>query len=483
MMIFRSVLASLTIAILIMAAFVPAVAQESDPVDSDLPVLSLDDCTRLALDGSPTLLVSEERRLIASKDVTGAYGTFLPTVSVGYDWRKSQWTDFDVENNSSVTFPIEVVDGSGVGQDLYTPFPTSQPNNTFTDQSFNSTSKGFNGQASLNVFEGMAKFSRLSSAKYSLRSAEANLGYTRELVVEDVANAYFNLLRYQKLLEVALETRDQAAKELERAETYFRLGSAAKSDVLQQRVNFENRRLDVVIADNTVKKAFADLAYSMNRPMAAGFNVDLSVLDTDYDIAAVNSLYQEALSNRLDLESSEYIVEARHKDVTTASSNMWPSLDLFVRYDRSQNDSPYKFGSQESANTTIGYSINWNVFDRLQVWTQRSQAKANSRIAEYQLDQSRLNVQVEIRQLHNSLVEAKERAHVSRETIEQSLEELRLATERFRVGAGTTLDVIVAQANLANSRAQEVQAMCDFLIAETMMNRAVGRLRYPGAVE
>jgi len=25
--------------------------------------------------------------------------------------------------------------------------------------------------------------------------------------------------------------------------------------------------------------------------------------------------------------------------------------------------------------------------------------------------------------------------------------------------------------------------MCDFLIAETMMNRAVGRLRYPGAVE
>jgi outer membrane protein TolC len=284
------------------------------------------------------------------------------------------------------------------------------------------------------------------------------------------------------LHEVADETRDQAAKELERTETYFRLGSAAKSDVLQQRVNLENRRLDVVIAGNNVKKAFADLAYAMNRPMAAGFDVDRGALVTDYEVEDVNALYQEALAHRLDLESREYTLEARNKDVTSAGANMWPSLDLFVRYDLSENDSPYKFGSQKSSNMAYGYSVSWNIFDRLQVWTQRSQAKANARIAAYELDQARLNVQVEIRQLHNQLVEASERAAVSRETIEQSLEELRLAQERFRVGAGTTLDVIVAQANLANSRAQEVGAMCDFLIAETMMNRAVGRISYRGNV-
>ena len=79
------------------------------------------------------------------------------------------------------------------------------------------------------------------------------------------------------------------------------------------------------------------------------------------------------------------------------------------------------------------------------------------------------------KQVSKRELEARERANVSQETIIQSEEELRLARERFRVGAGTTLDVIVAQANLANSRAQEVQAMCDFLIAETMLYRAVGR--------
>ena len=344
------------------------------------------------------------------------------------------------------------------------------------DETVNSSYRDWSGRANLNVFAGFSKFSNLSSAKLSRAAADANRDYTRELVVQDVVMAYYSLLRAEALLEVAVETRDQTAKELEKTETYFRLGSAAKSDVLQQRVQLENTRLDVVVADNAVKMAFADLAYAMNRPLAATFRVDPSVLETDFQVAPVEDLYHEALEQRLDLQSGEFSAEARRKDVTTASSNFWPRVDLFVNYSRSDNESPYKFGSQVSDNTSFGYQVNWNVFDRLQTLTGRSKAKANARIAEYELDQSRLNVQVEIRQLHNTMVEARERAGVSRETITQSEEELRLAQERFRVGAGTTLDIIVAQANLANARGQEVRATCDFLMARAQLHRATGRL-------
>jgi outer membrane protein TolC len=426
-------------------ATVAAQGQEVDP--TGLPVLGLEDCLRIALKDSPTLMVRNEQRHIAAKDVTGAWGQFLPTLSLGYDWNKGELTEFDVP----------MMDGSTQDQTVFT------------------KTKRLNGQANLNVFEGLAKFSRLGSAKNGLKAAEATSDYTRELVVEDVTEAYFNLLRFQRLHEVAIETQEQQELELERTETYFRLGSAAKSDVLQQRVQLENTRLDVVVADNNVKNAFANLAFLMNFPLAEDFTIDVSVLDTDYRVPAVEPLYQEALAHRLDLASSEYNLEARRKDVTTATATAWPRLDLFGRHDRSDADTPYRFGSQKSANTYFGWSVSWNIFDRLQTWTGRSQAKANVRIAEYELQQAKLNVQVEIRQLHNTLVEARERAHVSQETIIQSEEELRLARERFRVGAGTTLDVIVAQANLANSKASEVQAMCDFLIARTKLYRAVGR--------
>jgi len=469
---------SLVTVVLFTAAFTGTIrAQESAPVDSDLPVLSLDDCVRLALHDSPTLMISEERQHIAGKSVQAAYGAFLPDLSLGHNWQKSERTDYDVEQMDRVTGSIPVFDINDPTLQIGSfPAAASLPNGTFADQTINTKFKDINGRATLNVFSGFAKFSSLSSAKNSLKAAEATVGYTRELVAEDVIAGYFNLLRYKRLLAVAVETRDQAAKELQRTETYFRLGSAAKSDVLQQRVRLENTKLDVVIADNTVKKAFTDLAFSMNRPLASAFNVDDSELATDFAIEDVAALYAEALAARKDLKSTEYNVTARHKDVMSASANLLPRVDLFASFNRYNNESPYIFGSQKSGSTTFGYSVSWNVFDRMQTLTNRSKAKANARIAEYELEQTRMNVQVEIRQLHNSLVEAREKAKVSRETIIQSEEELRLAQERFRVGAGTTLDVIVAQVNLASSRAQEVQAMCDFLIAETMMERAVGRL-------
>ena len=131
-----------------------------------------------------------------------------------------------------------------------------------------------------------------------------------------------------------------------------------------------------------------------------------------------------------------------------------------------------------------GYSVSWNVFDRMVTITGRSQAKASARIAEYNLDQARLDAQLEIRQLFNLMVEARERASVSRETILQTQEELRLATERFRVGAGTAIDQITAQVNLASARAEEIRAIVEYLAANVQLDRAVGRFnQYSEQVE
>ncbi len=442
-------------------------------------LLSLKQCIDIALEYNPSLLIAAERLNIAGKDVSDAYGAFLPDISLNRNWSKSDRTDFGVQ-----TFRPSIVDSiqlrDNFTDDLVTWYSQVNLPAGVEDQTTNSKYKDWNGRASLNLFSGFSKFSALSSAKHGRAAAEATLGYNRELVVQDVITAYYNLLRYEELEKVAIEAKDQAAKELARTETYFRLGSAAKSDVLQQKVRLENTKLDYVVAHNNVAKAFADLAFVMNRPLAEEFAIDDSALATDFSVEGVDALYDEALAHRLDLHSSEEQLAARRKDVTSASSNLWPQINLNGSYTRYNNESPFKFGAQESESISYGYSVSWNIFDRMRTINSRSRAKANARIAEYEFEQARQNAQVEIRQLHNSLVEARERANVSRETIEQSREELRLARERFRVGAGTTLDVITAQVNLANSRAQEVQAKCDFLIAQAQLNRAVGRPVWAG---
>ncbi|MBK7189769.1 MAG: TolC family protein [bacterium] len=454
----------------LVVAALAGVAAAQDQAAAPVPVLTLDECIRQALAGSPTLQISAQQREIAAQNVRGAKGAFLPNLSLSYNWQKSERTDFDVAQSQAGTYSIPTTDPG-----ISVLFPTQVPSGEIADETVSATYKSLGGRATLNVFDGFAKYGNLRSAKHSLGAADATVGYTRERVVEDVVAAYYNLVRYEKLAEVAREAQDQAARELERTETYFRLGSAAKSDVLQQRVQLGNTKLDVVVAENSIKKGQADLAYAMNLPLQGSFNVDPTVLETDFAVADVTELYAEALRNRLDLQSSELALEARRQDVKAARGSLFPQLDVYGNYGRDNNESPFKFGAQISSSTSYGYAVSWNIFDRLQTYSGISRAKASARIAEYQLEQARLNAQVEIRQLHNALVEARERADVSRETIVQAEEGLRLAQERFRVGAGTALDVIVAQVNLTTARAQEVQAKVDFVIARSSLDRALGR--------
>lgn len=451
------------------ATAVPTRAQGADPAGSDPPVLNLRQCVEIALGNSPALASAEAQRQSAAQGVKGAWGAFLPDVSVGRTYSKNERTDFNVSQSTTTLYTVQTVEGP-----LLT-FPVSIPNGLTADQSITTTYQDWNAQAGLNLFDGFRKYGGLKSARASLRAAEASEAYSRSQVVESVAAAYFDLLRMERLLEVAEESRDLAARELERMDVYFKLGSAARSDVLQARVRHEQTRLDAVRAQNAVEQAFAALAYAMNQPLAQRFEVERSALATDFDLEQLETLYQQALANRLDLRSREHEVDARRGDVTSAASNLWPSVDLFVNYSRYKNESPYRFGAQESDNLGYGYRLNWNIFDRLQSLTGRAQAKARARIAEYTLEQARLDAQLEIRRIYNTMVEARERASLSRETIVQTEEELRLAQERFRVGAGTTLDIITAQVNLARARSDEVQAICDYLINAAQLDRAVGR--------
>jgi outer membrane protein len=444
----------LLIAVPVPAATTAAGADSAAAAAAPLPVLTLSECVDIALHSSLAIASAGASRDQAASGVTGAYGSFLPSISLNAQSGKNEHTDLGVELSDGV----------------------------YGDNTFTSSSSSYGGSVGLNVFDGLRKYGSLKSARASLKAADASAGYTREQVIVNVAAAYFNLLRYERLLEVAAESRDLAAKELDRMDVYFKLGSAARSDVLQSKVRHEQTKLEVVRAQNSVEQAFANLAYSMNRPLAQRFAIERAALATDFSLDALDALYAEALQKRLDLQSREYGVEAAHGDFLAAQAGFWPSLDLFRSYSHSKNESPYRFGAQKAEDWSWGYRVSWSIFDRLQTVSGRSQAKARERAADYQLQQARLDAQLEVRQIYNSLVEARERASLSRETITQAEEALRLAEERFRVGAGTTLDTITAQVNLAKARSDEVQAVCDYLINAAALDRAVGRaVRYLGS--
>ena len=382
-----------------------------------------------------------------------AWGAFLPNLSASYNRNQSWRTDFSYETI-----------------DPLTGLPLTMP-----DRDTNYKDQSLSLRAGLNIFNGFGKFGGLKTARNEKLASKMDYSYSRQQVIETVATAYINLLRYEHLLEVSADARDLAAKELEKAETYHRIGSAAKSDVLQAKVRLEQTRLDEVRARNSVEQSFAELAHAMNRPLIERFEVDRSLLDREYQVSDLELLYNEAIAQRQDIMSRGYALEARRGDVKSATAGLLPSIDLFGGYSRSENLSEFRFGAPENASSYVSIQVQWNIFDRYATLAGRSQAQARKRIAEYTLQQAELDAQLEVRRTYNSVIEARERMSLTRETIANAEEELRLAQERFRVGAGTMLDKITAQVNLATARGDEVQARSDFTIATLQLDRAVGR--------
>ncbi|MCK4351248.1 MAG: TolC family protein, partial [Candidatus Krumholzibacteria bacterium] len=124
---------------------------------------------------------------------------------------------------------------------------------------------------------------------------------------------------------------------------------------------------------------------------------------------------------------------------------------------------------------SVGASVTFNIFDRFVTSSSVGMAKADYRKAEYRLERAKLDAIKEVKKLVFLINEAKECILVATETVEQAQEDVRLAEERYRVGAGTMLETIDAQVALTQAKADVIDAKCDYLIAVADLARATGK--------
>jgi outer membrane protein TolC len=277
------------------------------------------------------------------------------------------------------------------------------------------------------------------------------------------------------LLRVQEDALEQAKKSLERTEALLEVGSATRADVLKARVLHSNTRLNLIRARNAVELAREDLVSLLSFRETRSFGVDTTMTITYID-PDIDEEIRYALEHRPDLRSLDYSIKSAGAGVAAAKSGWLPTIGASFSYgwnDREMADN-LNFFKDEYAWAVIGY-VSVNIFDRFATSANVRSAKASHRIAEYNLKNAKLQAVREIKSLVFMLREARERISVATETVEQAMEDVRLADERYRVGAGTMLETIDAQVALTQAKADVIDAKCDYLIAGADLARATGR--------
>jgi outer membrane protein TolC len=412
--------------------------------------LDLKECLEIALDVSPAVGISRENLRSARTAVLQGYGNFLPNASA------SLWAGHAFQGPSPGVF----VDAQGR--------PIQQAG-------FNYEFYSFSINSNLTLWDWGESYKRLGQAKSSATASGHDLEYQKDVIRALVIREYYDLVKQRKLRAVQEEAVEASRRNLEQVEAFYNIGSRTKADLLQARVNLANDELALLNAQNAEALAETRLKSRLNRPLESALQVDESV---EFDIREtnLNAEVQYMYEHRSDLLASRRRVEAAKAGLTAWRSSRYPSVVGTFNYgwnDRQFADDANFF--KQDYNWSFGVSLQYNIFDRFQTKSSIESARAEERVAEYTLQQAKLDAVLDVKQIVLNIDQARERIALAGQTVEHAQENLRLAEERYRVGAGTILETIEASASLTQAQASLIEAQVDYAINRADLQRATGR--------
>lgn len=416
--------------------------------------LTLQDSIRIALQNSRTLrtVLQDERR--ANARVREALGAGLPQIEVSANYRrldrvpKAKFPSFDPVTGTFSFNEIEI-----------------QPIDSGT------ATVGINQVVDIS---GLVRTATDAAALFS-RIASLDVQRTRNEVVLQVKQAYYDVLRAQELVKVAEEALKNAETRRRLAEAAVEAGVSPRLDVMRAEAAVAAAQQAVIAARNVLQLAKA----AFNNVLGRRVDEPVELLPADEtvpDEVDYNQSLQEALAKRPEVVQASLGVSLAEKQVTAARRDVLPNLLIRGQWDFNLKTSTFQ--PRESSFTTIA-ALQFKLWDSGQTQGRIEQARADVEKARVAVESAREGVALEVRNAYLSLLEAREKVAAAERGLQAATESLRVARVRYEAGVSTQLEL--SDAELAFTQAQQnlVNARYDLRVAWARLEKAMGRYAQP----
>ena len=326
------------------------------------------------------------------------------------------------------------------------------------------------------IFNGFSLYNRYKIADLGLDIATFSERLTRQNVILDAKNAYYLILKAQKLMDVADDTVKQIASQKDVAENMYQVGMSPLNDLLQSQVQLANAKQGLIKAKNNLditKSQFNTLLRrSVNAPVSVVDILDYTPWEQDIDYCL--ALAEE---NRLEIEVANLEVQIAEKDYKLSEGNYFPSVNLTGAYTKRGTDWDVDggLGISDKDFWDIRATASWDFW---QWGRSRYGVKEKlSRLSQAKLRKQQLldNIDLEVKEAYLRTQEAQKNITTIEKAIEQAKENLRITEERYKEQVSTTTDVLVAQTLLTETMTNYYNALYDFKIAKAILYRALGQ--------
>ncbi len=470
------------------------------PVEGDQVSLSLEDAVRIALERNLQLVIQQYDLAQSDTQIEQNRGIF--------DLNLSGFLDF-----SDDTFPSgSDLDGADVRQDeshnlnlslsQLTPFggTVALGWNTVrfeTNNAFVVPNPRYSIGTELSYTQPLSRGFGQVATQRGILIAQTNAEISRQTfeqqvisVIQQVENAYWNLVQARKQLEVSIQSLTLAQELHDRNRIKVEVGTLAPFELVQSEAGIAQREGNIIRDRATVGDAADELLRLLNVPQGDMWIKELvpetepTVLSMDFN---VDQAISTALEARSELRAQELSVENLQIDAEFFENQMRPQADLRVGYSVSSLDGDHTASFNELTDMDFtGWSARLTIGIPLQNRSARAQ-QANADLAlnrgRAQLNNLEQQIVTEVRSAVRQLeaaVKGVEAARASREAQEKSLEAER---KRYENGMSTSFQVLQIQDDLTQAQSSEVAAITSYRTRLADYYRAIGKLLAESGVE
>ena len=291
-----------------------------------------------------------------------------------------------------------------------------------------------------------------------------------------INQAYFDLLSAQEVLKSTQESEKSFKKSYEESVKRFELGLVSASDKLLSKTSYEQSRLDVVRAKNTLKKTQGTLAVLLNLSPDTELKVttpskdkDVTKLETEQNI---QELMETALTLRPELKSKKSEMTVAEREIEIAKSAGLPSISFGASLDFGDN---WKHHNPYKRETSAGLTLSVPLFTGFSDMYNIAKAKYQYRQATLSVLETIDSVRNDVWNSYQDYMTAVDSYQISSNMLESAVENERVAFASYQVGKGSILELLTAGSQLATVRQQVIVAFYSVLTSKANLYRAIGR--------
>ncbi|MDI6741270.1 MAG: TolC family protein [Smithella sp.] len=409
--------------------------------------LTLDESIDIALKNSSLITIAKEGSKSATAQKKEAFTGFLPKLSTSYSYTRLNEEPF-----------------------VLLPFPPGEIL-TGTKDNYN-----WNIEAKQPLFTGggiLANY-QASSIGESIAHLEETARY--QDVVQDVKIAYFNILKAQRISDVAQQSVEMLKAHRDVADNYFNVGMIPKNDLLRAEVELANGKQALIRTKNAVQLAESRFNTILKREILTPVEI-VDVLNYEPFDKSFEECLNIARQTRPELKISSLQSQQAGKMVRAAQSEFFPYVSLVGNYTRFGDD-PSVSGSdyKDMESWQVMAVASWNFWEWGKTKFRVDASRARENMAMEASRELNDRVALEIKNAFLMLQEAESQIAVSQKLIEQAEENFRISEERYKESVATSTEVLEAQTLLTKAKSEYANALGDFNINYARLQRAMGNI-------